>query len=88
MRTTLRIDDDLLRELREIAQRENESLTMIVNQVIRRGLRNSEEVEQMRQPYRERVCSLGVPRVPLVKALALAAEMEDVEVLEEMARRR
>jgi len=88
MRTTLRIDDDLLRELREIAQRESESLTETVNHIIRRGLRNSAETEQARQPYREQVFSLGEARVPLVKALALAAEMEDVEVLEEMARRR
>jgi hypothetical protein len=88
MRTTLRIDDDSLRELKEIAQRENESLTAIVNRVIRRGLRNSDEAAQPRQPYREQVFSLGEARVPLVKALALADEMEDVEVLEEMARRR
>jgi hypothetical protein len=88
MRTTIRIDDDLLRELREIAVRERGSLTAIVNRTLRRGLRGSNDPVQAQRPYRERVFSLGEPRVPLVKALTLAAEMEDAETLEEIAKRK
>jgi Arc/MetJ family transcription regulator len=88
MRTTIRIDDDLLRELREIAEQEKGSLAEIVNRTLRRGLRGSDDPVKAQRPYRERVFSLGEPRVPLVKALAVAAEMEDVEALEEIARRK
>ena len=89
MRTTLRIDDDLLRELKERAEREKVPLTDLVNRVIRRGLEpTSKRGMKPRRPYREQVFSLGAPRVPLDKALALAAAMEDAESLEELARRK
>jgi hypothetical protein len=89
MRTTLRIDDDLLRELKQLAQREGTPLTQLVNRVIRRGLeRAAERRSKPRRPYREQPFSLGVPRVPLDKALALAATMEEAETQEKMARRK
>jgi hypothetical protein len=89
MRTTLRIDDDLLRQLKQRAQREGTPLTQLVNQVIRRGLEQTAEGRsKSRRSYREQPFSLGVPRIPLDKALALAASMEEAEVLEKMARRK
>lgn len=89
MRTTLRIDDDLLRELKELAHQQNVSLGELVNRTIRQGLKVSgRQVATRRRPYREQVFSLGEPRVPLDKALALAASLEDLEVSEKMARRK
>lgn len=89
MRTTVRIDDDLLRELRERAHRERRPLTEVVNQAIRRGLeRAPQEGGKPARRYREQVFSLGTPRVSLQKSLALAATLEDEEVAEEMARRK
>lgn len=38
MRKTFRIDDDLHRELKELAKAEKVSLTMMFNKIIRRGL--------------------------------------------------
>lgn len=89
MRTTLRIDDDLLHQLREQAHRENTPLTVLLNRVIRRGLEGGQSGRaKARRPYREQSFSMGVPRVPLDKSLALAAMLEDEEVAEKMARRK
>ena len=89
MRTTLRIDDDLLRELKQRARRTNTPMTELVNRLIRRGLQSSgERHSKSRRPYREQVFSLGAPRISLDKALALAESMEDAEALEEMTRRK
>lgn len=89
MRTTLRIDDDLLRELRERAHRDRVPLTVLLNSVLRSGLdKGSAGRPKSRRPYREQVYSMGSPRVPLDKALALAAMLEDEQVAEEMARRK
>lgn len=89
MRTTVRIDDDLLRELRERAHRERTSLTVLVNRVIRCGLERSLQGRAGgSRRYREEVFAMGMPRVALDKALALAAALEDGEVVEKMARRK
>ena len=82
MRTTVRIDDDLLRQLRERAQSQEVSLTDTVNQVIRQGL-SSEPAK--RRVFRQKTYSLGQPKVNLDKALALAAELEDEEIIRKMA---
>jgi hypothetical protein len=89
MRTTLRIDDDLLYQLREQSHRERLPLTVLLNRVIRRSLegRPSGRAKSRRQ-YREQGFSMGAPRVPLDQSLALAAILEDKEVAEEMARRK
>ncbi len=86
MRTTVRIDDDLLRELKAQARRAEISLTRLLNEVIRRGLTSAATgpVKQ-RRPYRERVFDMGPPQIPLTKALALAAAMEDEEWIKKMA---
>ena len=39
-RTTLRIDDDVLRETREIAKREGRTFTDVLNEAVRAGLEN------------------------------------------------
>lgn len=77
-----------MRDLKRRAEREKVPLTELVNRVLRRGLEAlGERRPKVRRPYREQVFSLGVPRVPLEKALALAGSLEDAEVLEELARR-
>ena len=82
MTITIRIDDDLLRQLKERARAENVSLTEIANRILRDGL-SGEPVK--RTAYREKVCSLGQPLVNLDKALALAAAMEDEETIRKMS---
>jgi hypothetical protein len=88
MRTTLRIDDDLIRELKAQAHRDQVTVTDLVNRLIRRALEFNRHRGKSRAPYREKTYSMGQPRVPLDKALVLAAAMEDEEILEELARRK
>ena len=85
MRTTLRIDDDLLRELKSRAVSENLSVSKLLNRVIRQGLA-SKPTKRVR--YREKTFSLGAPLVNLDKALALAAAEEDEHVLRKLAARK
>ncbi len=81
MRTTVRIDDDLMRELRSRATTENVSLTCLVNRVIRRGL----VTKPIRQStFRQKVFSMGEPRVNIDKALSLVAAQEDAEIIRKL----
>lgn len=87
MRTTLRLDDELLDQLKAQAVREGISVTRLLNRALKAGL----QARRPRRPqavYRERVHSMGTPRVALDRALALAAAMEDEEHVREMLVRR
>jgi hypothetical protein len=88
MRTTVQIDDDLLRDLKEQAHREGTSVAKLINRVLRRGMDASERADKPGRPYREKTFRMGEPTVNLNKALALAAALEDDEVREKLARRK
>jgi hypothetical protein len=81
MRTTVRLEDALLLELKRKAAKENISLTRLFNRTLRAGLRAEEQETKPKRPYREQVHSMGVPQVDLTKALAMASGLEDDEVL-------
>lgn len=85
MRTTLRIDDALLAELKERAQAEGVSLTELVNRVLRTGL---EAKRPRRRAVRIRPADMGAPRVDLDRALHVAGELEDEEILRKAALRK
>jgi hypothetical protein len=87
MRTTVRIDDDVFEELEARARREKISLTRLLNRALKAGLR-AMNVRRRAAPHRERVHAMGAPRVALDKALALAAALEDEEVVRELAVRK
>ncbi len=86
MRTTLRIDDDLLRELKERAAAAKISLAQLVNEVIRRGLHASEP--ERGEPIRQPTFAMGPARVDLTKALSIADTLEDEEVSRKLNERR
>ncbi len=88
MRTTVRIDDDLMRRLKERAHREGTSLTKLINWLLRRGFNAAQDEGGPVARYREETFSMGSPTVNLDKSLALAASLEDEEVCEELARRK
>jgi hypothetical protein len=88
MRTTVPIDDDLLRDLKEQAHREGTSLAKLVNRVLRVGLSTMRRPEQPKIAYRQKAFHMGPPKVPLDKALALAALLEEEEVHEKPLRRK
>lgn len=81
MRTTVRIDDDLLSDLKDVAKKEKISLTKAFNKVLDAGLRSKVSTAKSRSPYRVRAVSMGKPLLDLTKANQLAAELEDEETI-------
>ena len=81
MRTTVRIDDALLLELKAKAAAEDISLTRLLNRTLQAGLRAEQQEKRPKRQHREKTHSMGVPRVDLNKALSIASELEDDEAL-------
>ena len=89
MRTTLRIDDDLLRELKAQAKREDLPLAEVVNRMIRRGMEVGRAARtKAKHAFRQRTFSMGTPRFDVNKAMAFAASLEDEEILRKLAQRK
>jgi hypothetical protein len=88
MRTTVRIDDELLERLKEQARKENTSLTRLLDRTLRAGMQASRKPGRPRRRYREQSHAMGAPRIKLDKALALAAALEDEEIVRELRGRR
>jgi hypothetical protein len=84
MRTTLTIEDQIARHLKQIAHRTGKSFKAVVNETLRAGLAAKQEARP-RKRYRIRPASLGgvLPGFNLDKALSIADAMDD----EEMARK-
>jgi len=88
MRTTLRIDDDVMRELRLRAEKERLSLGNLVSRLLRRALEAGQTERRAGRRHREKVFSMGRPTFDLDKALTLAASLEDQASVEKMAMRK
>ena len=88
MRTTVQIDDDLIRDLKNRAHDEGTSLAKLINRVLRHGIKALQRANKPVRPFREKTFSMGEPKIDLDKALSLAASLEDEEVREELARRK
>jgi hypothetical protein len=81
MRSTFRIDDDLLVELKARARRENVSLTRLLNRILRAGMQAARGRRPPRRRHQERTHAMGTPRVDLRKALGVAADLESEEIV-------
>jgi hypothetical protein len=79
MRTTLRIDDDLFRELKQRARSEGKTLSELVNLALRRSL--AAEKRPRRRVFRQRTRDLGRPSFDISRANAVAAALEDEVIL-------
>lgn len=88
MRTTIQIDDELLMALKEQAHRQNSSLTRLVNQTLRAGLQAAKAPSANKPPFREQPHSMGAPKLCMDKALALAAALEDEEIIQKLLLRK
>jgi hypothetical protein len=87
MRTTVRLDDDLLERLRAEAERENVSLTRFINRTLKAGL-DARSPRTKRKAYREQPHALGEPAVSLDKALAIVSTLDDEENLRKLLLRK
>ena len=85
MRSTVRLDDDLLTSLKERAEREDTSLTKLLNRALREWLAGRwSDIESRKLAYREKTFDTGKPLVDLTKALQLSAELEDEAIIEKL----
>lgn len=81
MRTTVTLDADVEALIRRVMAERGLSFKEALNDAVRAGLAPSEG----RGPYRLEPAHLGRPAVPLTKALRLAAELEDDEIVRKLA---
>ena len=88
MRSTVRIDDDLMVELRARAHAQSVSLTRMLNRTLRAGLSAAPKQASERRPFKQRTYRMGTPDVGIDKALALAAALEDEEIIRKISLRK
>ena len=88
MRTTLTLDDRLFKELKTLAVETNAPFKEVVNRALRAGV-DSLRGRPRSKPYRVKPYRMGppLPGVNLDKALALAATLEDEEIIRKWARK-
>lgn len=84
MRTTIRIDDELLETLRKTASKEKVSLNRVIEKVLRAGIRVLKTPGKPRPRFKQKVHSMGEPLVNLDKALAISALFEDEETIRKL----
>lgn len=85
MRTTVRIDDDLFRELKDRAHKEGISLAKLFDRIVRLGFQTLKKGEDTRpKPYREKAFSTGVPLIDVTKARQVLDELDDEERIRKM----
>ncbi len=85
MRTTVTLDPDVETLLRKEVRRRGEPFKRVLNDAIRVGLHNTKQRNEAFEPI---IFDMGKPRVDLTKAAALAAELEDEELIARYQRSR
>jgi hypothetical protein len=82
MGTVVNLDPDLEERLRKEARDQNVDFDRVLNEVVRAGLAPSTTGKGRR--FVQKTYSMGVPRIDLTKALTLAGELEDEEIIGKM----
>jgi len=81
MRTTLRLDDDLLIELKRRASQQGLTLSELVNLALRQSL---SAPKRPRRLFRQKTRDLGRPSFDVTRANAVAAALEDEALLRKL----
>jgi len=84
MRTTITLDADVDLAVRRLMRERGLSFKAAVNEAIRHGIRP----RTTGSSYRTRPVAMGAPAVPLDKALRLATQLEDDELIRKLALRK
>ena len=85
MRTTVTLDPDVEARLREVARERGVSFKEALNSAIRAGLMAARSTREYQTPARPLGLRAGVN---LDKALALASDLEDAEIVHDLERGR
>jgi hypothetical protein len=83
MRTTLRLDDDLLIELKKRASEQRLTISQVVNQALRRSLGGA---RRSRRVFRQETHDLGRPSFDAARANAVSAALDDEATLRKLGR--
>lgn len=84
MRTTLTLDDEVARALKDLARERGSSFKSIVNEILRRGLTSGEKPLPARKPFEVTSASRGFcAGIDLLKLNQLADELESEGFLEQ-----
>jgi hypothetical protein len=81
MRTTVTLDPDVERLLRRVVRERGEPFKQVLNAALREGLRRADERTMAAKPFRQRTFAMGVPKIELTKALALADDLGDAALI-------
>ncbi len=84
MRTTVTLDHDTDAIVRRLMRERGLTFKEALNEAIRAGARGT----RRRAPFRTRSFDMGTPALPLDKALRLAADLEDEELIRKVAARK
>lgn len=85
MRSTVRLDDDLLQALKKRAEQEQTSMTKLLNRAVREWFAGGgKAAEAKKREFVQKTYSMGKPLVDLTKALQLAAQLEDEYLIEKL----
>jgi hypothetical protein len=86
VRTTITLDADVEALVKQAMRESDASFKQVLNDALRRGLQG--DAVASRLPFVQRVHDCGRPLVDLTKAGALAAELEDQELIAKLAQGR
>jgi hypothetical protein len=88
MRTTLTLDDQLFRQLKLLAAETNSPFKDVVDRALRAGVESLRQGERAR-PVRIKTYRMGHPvGLDLTKAHAIAASLEDEEIVRKLQLRK
>ena len=73
MRTTVTLDQDVHHLLKEVAHRSGQSFKQVLNDAVRVGLKGPTPAAE---PFKQPVFSMGRAKIDLIKAGALAADLD------------
>jgi len=76
MRTTLTLDDDVAVQLERLRRARNANLKDLVNEALRRGLRDMSAPTKKRRTFRTRAFNMGKPLINIDNAAEALAYLE------------
>jgi hypothetical protein len=86
MRTTVTLDPDVEAKLRQATRERGQSFKVVLNDAVRSGLSS---VEASTRRYRLNTRPMGVrPNVDLDRALSIAGDLEDTEIVRKLQLRK
>jgi hypothetical protein len=86
MRTTLTIDDDVAAMLERLRKTRDAKLKDLINEALRRGLKEMNRPRKRRKPFRTRTYDAGTPLVADIDNIAEVLAIAEGEAINDRAR--